>query len=96
MQKSIRCYRFKHCQVLAHTDRFGYGSAKRCQELCTLTGLGELRQGLKRIAPDGEKYTKPKGKERPTEAPLPFKVLLFFIIGTMSGKPVAALNKMIE
>jgi len=47
-----------------------------------------LRQGLKRIAPDSEKYTKPKGKERQAEAPLPFMVLLFFIIGTMSGKPV--------
>jgi len=44
--------------------------------------------GIAAIAPDNEKYTKPKGKERPTEAPLPFKVLLFFIIGTISGKPV--------
>ncbi len=46
--------KIKHCQVLAHTDRFG------CRR--RLTGLGELRQGLKRIAPDNEKYTKPKGE----------------------------------
>ncbi len=48
---------------------------------------------IEAVAPDGEKYTKPKGKERTTEAPLPFVVLLFFIVGTTSGKPVAALKK---
>jgi len=31
-----------------------------------------LVAGIAAVAPDGEKYTKPKGKERPTEAPLPF------------------------
>ncbi len=49
--------------------------------------------GIEAVAPDTEKYTKPKGKERPTEAPLPFWVLLFFSIGTTSEKPVAAQEK---
>ncbi len=60
-------------------NRFFSSNTVRC--LRTLTGLDELRQGLQRIAPDGEKYTKPKGKERPTEAPLPFRFCYFSLSG---------------
>ncbi len=37
--------------------------------------------GIEAVAPDGEKYTKPKGKERPTEAPLPFRFCYFLPSG---------------
>ncbi len=34
--------------------------------------------GIEAVAPDCEKYTKPNGKERPTEAPLPFLGFVIF------------------
>ncbi len=34
--------------------------------------IRRVAAGIEAVAPDGEKFTKPKGKERPTEAPLPF------------------------
>ena len=41
--------------------------------LLKATGLHAVcAAGIEAVAPDGEKYTKLKGKERPTEAPLPF------------------------
>ncbi len=54
-----------------------------------------VQQGLKRIASGNEKRTKASRKERPEEAPLRMLLLLFFIAGTMSEKPVAALSKRI-
>ncbi len=37
-----------------------------------------LAAGIEAVAPDGEKYTKPIGKERPAEAPFPFIGFVIF------------------
>ena len=49
---------------------------------------GCMRQGLKRQLPFMKNITKANCKERPKEAPLRFLLLLFFMNGTISGKPV--------
>jgi hypothetical protein len=54
-----------------------------------------LAAGIEAVAAGYEKRTKACKKERPTEAPFLQLVLLFFVSGTMSGKPVAAQNKTI-
>ena len=55
-----------------------------------ILGLSVFAVGIEAVAADDEKFTKLKLKERLKWAPFNLIVLLFFIIGTTSGKPVTA------
>lgn len=52
--------------------------------------------GIAAIAPSYEKYTKLSPKERLKEATFGLLVLLFFVTGTTSEKPVAAPKLIVE
>jgi len=51
--------------------------------------------GIVADSPQAVKATKPAGKERPTEATFPAFGFVLLGLRTMSGKPVAALIKII-
>jgi len=57
--------------------------------------MSVLAAGIEADSPQASKATKPAAKERPAEAPFAASGFVLLGLRTMSGKPVAALIKLL-